>query len=213
MSKLIVRLIFFGIIFSAINSANCDSDTENEDDFENDSPDHYFWVKNEKFESGKRKGESRWLVTLVIPPYIFKRKKERKNGYTHFSCNSCTSFGGKGNYATAQKFENTDGSIHYELKSWSEHHECSPSSTNHLVKQFLDDLYKEVKTDPTKAIPTIYEEIRRKISKNLDKDQKISFLQEIPSQRNICSGLYKYRRDFIPAAPNEYVSYQNHFYL
>ena len=28
MSKLIVRLIFFGIIFTAINSANCDSDTE-----------------------------------------------------------------------------------------------------------------------------------------------------------------------------------------
>ena len=70
MSKLIVRLIFFGIIFTATNSANCDSDTENEDDFENDSPDHYFWVKNEKFKSGKRKGESRWLVTLVIPLLI-----------------------------------------------------------------------------------------------------------------------------------------------
>ena len=52
-----------------------------------------------------------------------------------------------------------------------------------LIREFLDNLYQEVKKDPTKAIPTIYEEIRRKISKDLDQDQKISFLQEIPSQK------------------------------
>ena len=142
----------------------------------------------------------------MIPPYIFKRKKERKNGYTYFSCNSCAQIEGKGSYATAQKSENADGSPSFELRSWCNQHECSPSSTNHLVKEFLDHMYNEVKKDPTRAIPTIYEEIRGKISKNLDKDQKITFLQEIPSQRNICSSLYKYRREFIPAAPNEYVS-------
>ena len=203
-------LIFFAIIFTAINFANCDSENEEDsEDFENDCPDHYFWVKNEQFKSGKRKGESRWLVSLVIPPYIFKRKKERKNGYTYFSCNSCAQIGGKGSYATAQKSENADGSPSFELRSWCNQHECSPSSTNHLVKEFLDHMYNEVKKDPTRAIPTIYEEIRGKISKNLDKDQKITFLQEIPSQRNICSSLYKYRREFIPAAPNEYVSSKN----
>ena len=64
-----------------------------------------------------------------------------------------------------------------------------------MVKQVYDTLCE-----------ALYEEIRRKISKDLDKDQKITFLQEIPSQINVCSSLYKYRREFIPVAPNEYVS-------
>ena len=118
MAKFYYWFIFFAILFTGIRSANCNESEEESEDFDNDCPDHYFWVKNEKFKSGKRKGESRWLVTLVIPPYIFKRKKERKNGCTHFSCNSCTQSGGKGSYATAQKFENTDGSPSFELKSW-----------------------------------------------------------------------------------------------
>ena len=105
-AKLYIWLIFFAIIFSAIN---CDNENEEDSkDFENDCPDQYFWIKNDQFKSVKRKGGSRWLVSLVIPPF-------------------------------------------------------------------------KVKNDPTKAIPTIYEEIRRKISKDLDKDQKITFLQEIPS--------------------------------
>ena len=39
-------LIFFAIIFTAINFANCDSENEEDsEDFENDCPDHFFGSK------------------------------------------------------------------------------------------------------------------------------------------------------------------------
>ena len=66
MAKFYYWLIFFAILFTGIRSANCNESEEESEDFDNDCPDHYFWVKNEKFKSGKRKGESRWLVTSVI---------------------------------------------------------------------------------------------------------------------------------------------------
>ena len=133
-------------IFTAINFVNCDSENEEDsEDFESDCPDHYFWVKNEHIKSGKRKGESKWLVSLVIPPDIFKRMKDRKMATHILAVIPVLKLVIICSYATAQKSENGDSSPSFELRSWCNQHECSPSSTNHLGKKFLDHMYNVVK--------------------------------------------------------------------
>ena len=58
-----------------------------------------------------------------------------------------------------------------------------------------------VQDDPSKPIPQIYDEIRRKSFKDLDEFGQIQLSQHFPSYRNIQASLYKERRSFIPPEP------------
>ena len=80
-------------------------------------------------------------------------------------------------------------------------HECTPESTNHLIKQFSQMLYEGIGKDPTRPIPQLYEECREKLFDDLTVDQKKLLAADIPNFRSIQSGLYKHRQNFIPRAP------------
>ena len=99
---------------------------------------------------------------------------------------------------------------HKSHKALPNHHECSPSSINGLIKKFSDCLYSAVKNDPTKPIPRIYEECREQISDGLCDDEKLVLFREIPNFRNIQSGLYKHRLQFIPQEPHSFSEFDIH---
>ena len=94
----------------------------------------------------------------------------------------------------------------YELTQWPEHHECCPPPEHYLAKEFAKDLYNQVKADPLKSIPTIYEESLLKMTEKLKFEQKEALLSEIPTFQNMKSQLYNHRQKFIPKVPQEFVS-------
>ena len=212
----ILRLLLFAIlilsrtIYCDENDENSESDTssnsESEEEEEHIIPEYEFLYRTEKYKSGAKKGQTHHRVSLVLPPYVFKKRKE-KNGRATFSCNSCQKEG-HNTYAHAiQSGEVTEsGCKMYTLDRWPNSHECSPESTDHLIKKFLDSLYDVVGKNPTKPIPTIYEECRRKISEGLSDDEKDLLSLFIPKFTNVMSGLYKHRRQFVPQAPSSFVS-------
>ena len=105
---------------------NSISDNEEEDDQDEFSdsediveklPEHEFVTTEKIVKSGKDKGKKKYTTTLMIPPYAFKRKTDRKvGGNAIFTCNSCAKLGYTGISATAVKLsENEDGKSEYEL--------------------------------------------------------------------------------------------------
>ena len=147
---------------------NCTSDEEdevsdNEDIIENEElPTHRFVQEEKVVKSGKSKGQKKYITSLVIPPYTFKRKVDKKVGNTAlFTCNSCEKLGYRGVSASAVKTsEDNDGKCEYELTRIPKEHKCVPSSTIHLKKEFTKALYDEVAKNPLKSIGKIYEETR-----------------------------------------------------
>ena len=81
---------------------NCTSDEEdevsdNEDIIENEElPAHRFVQEEKVVKSGKSKGQKKYITSLVIPPYTFRRKVDKKVGNTAlFTCNLCEKLGCK----------------------------------------------------------------------------------------------------------------------
>ena len=95
-----------------IVTANDDSDDDNDsdtnsqsdsDDEEHVIPEYEFVYKTEKYKSGAKQGQVHHKCSLIIPPYVFKKRKV-KNDRVTFSCNSCQKEG-VNNYAYARKFD------------------------------------------------------------------------------------------------------------
>ena len=110
-----------------------DEENENENSITNDEenagiPEHKFVYKETKFMSGKKKGQSKKLVTLRIAPNTFTRRKVQKDTAI-FICNECYNEG-YNTYAKAVIKNET-----YELIQWPEHHECSPSLNMKIALQ------------------------------------------------------------------------------
>ena len=43
-------------------------------------PDHEFVIKEQKIKSGENAGQSKYFVTLLVPPYMFKRRRDADKG-------------------------------------------------------------------------------------------------------------------------------------
>ena len=95
---------------------------------------------------------------------------------------------------------------YHELVQWPNDHDCAPSATSYLARIFVERCYNAVEFDPTKSIFQIYKDVRADLGKDLTEDEKISFLCEIPRLHSIKVQLYKHRRNFIPKAPQKFVS-------
>ena len=132
--------ILFLLLITSVNSI---SDNEEEDDqefsdsediVENELPEHEFVTSEKVVKSGKDKGKKKYTTTLMIPPYAFKRKTDRKvGGNAIFTCNSCAKLGYTGISATAVKLsENEDGKSEYELLKVPTDHKCVLNSNSHL---------------------------------------------------------------------------------
>ena len=164
-------------------------------------PNHNFIYKDLEIQRGPKKGEVRKTVTLIIPPFIYKRKSDaRMIGTTaYFSCNTCEQLDVQ-NTARAIKYEDKNGEAYYELLKWPIEHACKPGVTHHLVKDFRDKCYDAVSQDPTRSISQLYKDIREEMCSNLTDDEKKSFLEEMPELHSIKSQLYNHRKKFITKA-------------
>lgn len=200
---LIVVVVFFSTL-GLCSAQSTSSDDEDEDQF----PIHEFVVKKTQYQTGKKAGQFRWMVTLNAAPYSYYRHRDTQgtdHGTVHFSCKFCAQIGVANTKAYAFK-TTTDGQPRFKLTGLpSDHdHACSPSPTAILCKQFNSRLYDEVGKDPLKPPLRIYEEVLLEFLSKLSEDGQASFLQEVSSFRNIQAGLYKHRRKFIPRQPESF---------
>ena len=175
------------------------------DDFQDhdDLPEHEFVTEEKTVKSGKNKGQKKYTTTLIIAPFVFKRKLDKKVGSAClFTCNGCEKLGYRGISASCVKVsEDFNGKCEYELTRIPKSHKCVPSSTSHLKKKFTKALYNGVANDPLKPVGKIYEEVRSRFTSELDnEDEKMLFLNDIPTLKSINADLYKHRKLFIPKA-------------
>ena len=131
------RLLFLSLFVCFVLS-NQDNDEDNFSDFDDQpdselednvednnynstEPEPEFFYRKETYKSGAKKGKTHDVITLIAGPYIFKKRKEYKNG-AQFSCNECQKEG-YNSYAQATKTgEFTDDGIEkYNLKSLPNH--------------------------------------------------------------------------------------------
>ena len=98
--KLLSICTFLFLCATFVNCSNSSDEDENEvSDTEdiienNDLPEHEFVTEEKTVKSGKNKGQKKYTTTLMIPPYIFKRKVDKKVGSAClFTCNGCEKLG------------------------------------------------------------------------------------------------------------------------
>jgi hypothetical protein len=114
-----------------------------------------------------------------------RKKDAKKSGGTSlFSCNGCHALN-YWIYAKARKYVAENGSLSYHLLTLPDSHECQPSTVNHLVRQFRKQLYATVEFTPTRSVNRIYEAVRNEFARLLEQDDRLFFLEEIPSFRCI----------------------------
>ena len=164
------------------------------------APEHKFRVVEKKYKTGAKKGVSHTTVSLIIPPYEFKRRCERDD-YTYFSCNTCTSKHKFYNKATAKLV----GKDTYELTSWPVTHACCPPAVQHKLVEFRRSLYDDIKRDPHQPLPKLYDAFREKIAKSIEsEDDQDLFDALCPEFRSLSKGLYDHRAEFLPKNPKTF---------
>ena len=81
-------------------------------------------------------------------------------------------------------------------------HFCLPNGVEDVARRFKSELLKNVRDEPTAAIPSTYDATRTRYTQRFsDQDEKILFLSTIPSYPAMQNALYNIRREFIPPAP------------
>ena len=151
---------------------------------------------------------SKLVLCLYFHNFKFKYfERKTGSGTVYFCCCGCE-HDGKTLLATVYKtvtVEEDEELDEYLLTSIPEcdDHVCVPSGTEISKKACIKRMEKMVADDPTQSIPEVYNEARKEFTKSMDMETKISFLQSLPSYRNLQSQLYKKRRDFIPPNPTE----------
>ena len=115
--------------------------------------------------TGKNAGKSRVFVTLLMAPYTFRRKRNPKSdGTAVFCCTGCESQGTL-TTAHAHKVVKSENEMEdeYTLTSTPNHNEhvCAPSGTEMLKKLCVQQMKEEVAKDPTRAVPVIYNTVRK----------------------------------------------------
>ena len=106
-------------------------------------------------------------------------------------------------YAEKRIIDDDELNDNYELKRLPtcEQHVCAPSGTEIHKKKCIANMKDLIAIDPTKPITEVYNEVRSNFTRDMELDEKITFLQDLPKFRSIQSDLYKKRREFIPPNP------------
>lgn len=176
---------------------------------EEEPPTHYFSISEQIIRSGKLKGNVKYVVNLVLPPYLFKRKVDApsEGKRATFACIRCETEG-HNLYAKCVKNFSGEPKPSYTLLSWpnTESHKCLPSPSAHLIKKFMDSIYASLRTKPWMSVAGLYKHERTLITNTLDDDEKIVFLSEIPKWRSCNANFYRFRNQFIPKQPSTPVS-------
>ena len=145
------------------------------------------------------------FITFFQGPYIFKKRREKGNRVT-LTCNGCQ----KVNHylpvvAVRERLDSDPEHDEYSLDGdtlpGQADHMCGNSGVEDLVRQFRKAVEEEIRLDPTQPFPALYLKERSKFTSNLPFDAKLLFLSEIPPYDSLATGMYRVRRQYIPAAP------------
>lgn len=149
--------------------------------------------------SGNNAGKEKWVSSLVIPPYTFKRKVDNKVGGTvTFSCNGCESCD-VWTYAKAIKTGiDENGKPSYELKSTPTVHACAPSEVLDIATQFTAKVKEKIKENCLRSVALAYEETKAEMTKGMNKVQRNAFHAETGSFAGSHGNLYRFRNQLIP---------------
>ena len=146
------------------------------------------------------------FITFVQGPYVFKKRREKGERVT-FTCNSCQKFN---HYlpvvAVRQRLDSDPEHDEYTLDGdtlpASSDHMCGSSGIEDLVRKFRKEIEVEIRNDPIQPFPSLYLEVRSRYTRKLSLDAKNLFLSEIPPYDTLQTGMYRIRRDYIPASPS-----------
>ncbi len=159
-------------------------------------PEHMFDIRPNVTKKGRKEGALRNFVSLIIPPYVFKKKSGVKStGKVSFICNGCHKLGHY-TYASAIKSLDKDDNETYTLKTWPDEHVCSPTKTDHLVQQFRKALYDSARMKSNRSIPECYNEVKKDFLEDIESEaDKSAFLNDAPTFESMKVNLYRARRE------------------
>ena len=174
-------------------------------------PSHKWKIERKVTKSGPKTGKVKYFTSLIVPPYVFKRKEDKKvNCIATFTCNLCEHLTPTvSTRAKAIKVsEDMDGKPEYMLKTCPtvKDHQCLPSSTYDLSQSFYPRCYEKIEDDPERSIGSIYKEVKTELYDQVTDLQRITLVDEIPSLQDCNGNLYKFRNQFFPPPPNTPVS-------
>ena len=146
------------------------------------------------FKEGPKVGKSRWLVSLIIKPYVYTRVKNLK-GKQRWMCIHCNNEGFL-TYAFSNETIGPDGKPYHQLISADSFHACNPCPSYHLIKMFKDQLNNVVLADPVIRVEVAYETLKNQMCESLEPALKTLFLQNMPSATCVANTLSKVRKAF-----------------
>ena len=126
------------------------------------------------------KGVVREKVSLIIGNYIFRKRRQLKNGSLIFSCNGCEAQVPK-HYLSAIATITEDGT--YELVEWprSNDHSCWADGQQVLIRKAREEMLSKVEQNPLRSAIQIYEEVRNSFTQNMQSEEKVLFLSSFPT--------------------------------
>ena len=167
--------------------------------FVNSEDDHFF---EKKVQEGKKTvikdgvkevlTVKKVFVTLFLGGYKFRKKKifgQRESGNVRalFVCTFCEAKKKTVSFNVNVIVHNVDDQeedqyvLEQDLVVPVENHWCEPSGIEESVQQFRSQLCQQVRDDPTRAMPALYDETRRIYSQRFsDRDEKSFFCLLFP---------------------------------
>ena len=143
---------------------------------------------------------------MLIGNHIFRKRRVEKSGFVSFTCNGCETSIPK-RYLSAFARVNEDGS--YELVEWPrmEDHTCWADINKARIRKARSEMFEKVQQHPSKSCLQIYEEVRNSFTQDMDSQEKLLFLSDFPTFRDVQSNLYKKRRELIPPNPKKMIGF------
>ena len=142
------------------------------------------------------KNEFRWVVNLIIKPYVFSKKRSVR-GRTYWYCNHCREQDCI-TVAISKEISNPDEKPVHELSSVDSNHVCNPCPSQHLKVKFRNQLNDVILQNPWLTAAEAYETVKSDMCKSMDQGLQKIFLDnvqhlEISAQilRNVKRGLVK----------------------
>ena len=167
-------------------------------------PPHSFSYKYTPFMDGPlaKENKQRWIVTLIIKPYVFTKYAAKNDDSYRWYCLKCNDEGCR-TYAVTQETIGPDGKPHHELISVDSNHVCNPCPSYHLKRIFRDQLNNMILADPLITVPEAYDTIKNQMCESLDFGLQKLFLENIQALDAIENGLLRMRRKFAKSSEGD----------
>ena len=148
-----------------------------------------------------------YVASLIVPPYVFRRKIGKKIGLvSSFCCTTCEKKNVTNNAKAVLISIDEDGRPTYDLQFVPETHACSPPSMNIKSRQFYPICHRIMTDNKTMSIGKVYKLAKKEILSGLTPLQTKQVIRGIPTMEQCNGNLYKFRGSFYPPALKTAVS-------